>query len=296
MFVRRFRRGLASRNTEKILFDSFFGAFKHSFEKDSRDPVDRKNADIIIHKNPNDEQHLEITMNIYLNNTNHLPEPKRDRLESIRDLCQQEKFSSELVKCSYVHSLVRELNDFCMSNRVVGIHYTRANKASIVERGLLCRSGDEIRRTFLEEHGQRFTNEEISKLKNDWDSPYSREEAKERDFKIFFNFTESALYNGGAEDLLNRYGGEQVSVCFCRDSCSICKKLSQIDEPLLVRCSLDPKTVSTFIDNPWGKILVSSFHNEVNPEAYSIDQDGYIEVPVPAQDIVEVNVLTNNFS
>ena len=123
---------------------------------------------------------------------------------------------------------------------------------------------------------------------------------------IFFNFTEDALHNGGAEDLLNHYGGEQVPICFCQPplfiqggtnkQCSICKKLSQIGEPLLVRCSLDPKIVNTFTENPWGKILVSSFHVEVNSEAYRIDQDGYIKEPVSAQNIIEVNVLTDNFS
>ena len=35
-------------------------------------------------------------MNIDLNNTNYLPEPERDKLESIRDLCHQEEFSVEL--------------------------------------------------------------------------------------------------------------------------------------------------------------------------------------------------------
>ena len=36
-----------------MLLDSFFDAFKHSFEENSRDPVDRKNAGVIIHKNSN---------------------------------------------------------------------------------------------------------------------------------------------------------------------------------------------------------------------------------------------------
>ncbi|MXV84140.1 hypothetical protein F4Z98_12320, partial [Candidatus Poribacteria bacterium] len=224
-------------------------------------------------------------MNIDLNNINHLPEAEQHKLESIRDLCHQEEYSQELVRHSRVQPLVRELNDFCMSNRVIGIHYTRANKTSIVKYGLLCRSGDEIRETFLEEHGKLFTDEEISKLKSTWDSTYCKEEASNRDFMIFFNFiiTENPLHNAATEDLLNHYGGEQIPICFCQPplfiqggtnkKCSICKKLNQIGEPLLVRCSLDPKTVNTFTENPWGKILVSSFHVEVNPEACRIDQD-----------------------
>ena len=236
-------------------------------------------------------------MNIDLNNTNHLPEPERRKLESIRDLCHQEKFSQELVRHSRVQPLVRELNDFCMSNRVIGIHYTRANKTSIVKHGFLCRSGDEIRKAFLEEHGKFFTNEEISEIASRWDGYFCDEQTRYRDFCVFFNFTEDALSNGGAGYLLKLYGGEQISMCFRDNDCPIGKKLGQIGEPLLVRCSLDPKIVNTFTENSWGKILVSSFHNEVNPEACArTDQDGYIEVPVPAQDIIEVNVLTDNFS
>ena len=247
-------------------------------------------------------------MNIDLSNTNHLPEPEQRKLESIIDLCIREEFSEKLVKHDRVQPLVKELNDLCMSNRVIGIHYTRANRTSIVEHGLLCRSGDEIRKTFLEEHGKLFANEEISELKSTWDSSHCREEARERDFKIFFNFiaTEDPLHNAATEDLLNHYGGEQIPICFCQPplfiqggtnkECSICKKLSQIGEPLLVRCSLDPKIVKTYIDNPWGKILVSSFHVEVNSEAYRIDQDGSIKEPVSPQNIIEVKLLTDSFN
>ena len=197
---------------------------------------------------------------------------------------------------SRIQPLVRELNDFCMSNRIIGIHYTRADKARIEKQGLLLRSGEDIRETFIQEYGKHFTDKEIAEIASRWDDCFCDEQTRYRDFCVFFNFTEDALSNGGAEYLLKLYGGEQISMCFRDNDCPIGKKLGQIGEPLLVRCSLDPKIVNTFTENPWGKILVSSFHVEVNSEAYRIDQDGYIKEPVSAQNIIGVNVLTDNSS
>ena len=180
-----------------------------------------------------DEQFLKTNMNIDLNNTNHLPKSLRHKLESTRDLCQQEEFSEKLVKHDRVCPLVTELNDFCMSNLIIGIHYTRADKARIEKQGLLLRSGEDIRKTFIQEYGKRFTDKEISEIASRWDDYFCDEQTRYRDFCVFFNFTEDALSNGGAEYLLKLYGGEQVLMCFRDNDCSIGKKLGQIGEPLL---------------------------------------------------------------
>ena len=74
--------------------------------------------------------------------------------------------------------------------------------------------------------------------------------------------------------MLGLYGGEQVSMCFELDE-PLGLKFGAIGEPMVVRCSLDPNQIRTFIENPWGKILVSSFHSLINPNACQIDQDGY---------------------
>lgn len=81
-------------------------------------------------------------------------------------------------------------------------------------------------------------------------------------------------------------------MCFKLDE-PIGHKLGNIGEPLLVRCALDPGVVSTFIENPWGKILVSAYHLMINSKAYIIDQDGYQSLPVNSKDIVEIRALTN---
>ncbi|HAD08366.1 MAG TPA: hypothetical protein DCF62_02685 [Porticoccaceae bacterium] len=221
-----------------------------------------------------------------------LPNRFVHRLNAIDDLCRNNEFSEVLVEISDVSILVREIDAYCHENEIVGIHYTRAVPGSIKERGLLIRSGSEIRSAFLEEHGHRFTSEEITLIKDRWESYFAGMQRSARDNRIFFNFTESALGNGGAEYLIGLYGGEQVAMCFeLEDPIGI--KLAEIGEPLIVRCALNPSDVKTFMEYPWGKILVSSYHLSKNSEAYGIDQDGYQSVAVAPEKIVEVKALTN---
>ncbi|WP_392566210.1 hypothetical protein RHO15_00990 [Utexia brackfieldae] len=68
-------------------------------------------------------------------------------------------------------------------------------------------------------------------------------------------------------------------------------KLGAIGEPMVIRCPLDPNKVKTYIEYPWGKILVSSFHALINPKANRIDQDRHQSVPAKPEHIVSLNVL-----
>jgi hypothetical protein len=214
------------------------------------------------------------------------------RLNAIDELCREHEFSENLVEIGEVSILVRDIDAYCCENDIVGIHYTRAIPDSIKSQGLLIRSGSEIRNTFLAEHSHRFTSDEISLIKERWGSYFTGNQCSARDNRIFFNFTESALENGGAEYLIGLYGGEQVAMCFEFDD-PIGIKLSEIGDPLIVRCALDPSNVDTFIEFPWGKILVSSYHLSINPEAYGIDQDGYQNIAVTPEKIIEVKALTS---
>lgn len=231
-------------------------------------------------------------MNIDLCKPLDLPGEFVDRLRAIESPCMDHEFSESLVERTDVSSLVRDLDQYCRSNRIIGVHYTRAVPESILSGGLLIRDGEEIRKTFLNEHGHLFSQEEILAIKKRWNEYFDHGQNSARDRRIFFNFTETELGCSGTEYLLGLYGGEQVSMCFELDE-PIGLKLGRIGVPLVVRCSLDPSQVQTFIENPWGKILVSSFHALTNPDAYRIDQDGYQSVPVKPDDIVEVRVLTN---
>lgn len=234
-------------------------------------------------------------MIIDLTKPGQLPKEFAARLKRLESLCRELEFSEELVAQKDVYSLVKDIDYFCTTQKVVGIHYTRAMPESIRKNGLLIRSGDEIRATFLEEHGYLFTKSEIITINELWKSYFKDSQSSARDGRVFFNFTESALNTSGTKYLLGLYGGEQVNMCFELDD-PIGEKLGSIGVPLVVQCALDPNMVRTFIEYPWGKILVSAYHLMVNSEAYGIDQDGYQTDPVKFDDIIKIRVLTNRSS
>lgn len=213
-----------------------------------------------------------------------LPENFRLRLNSIRAICRNEEFSENLVDHPDVRNLVIDIDSYCMQNRVLGIHYTRAIRADIEQKGLLIRTGAEIRDEFTQRFGDRFKADELEWLQNKWLS-HQVKQSDIRDLMLWFNFTLTEFGGSGSEYLLGMYGGEQIHMGIEFDT-PIGVKLANIGEPLIIKCALDPHKVDTFAENPWGKILVSSFHLSVEPEAYRIDQDGKVTHSILPEDVV----------
>jgi hypothetical protein len=213
-----------------------------------------------------------------------LPETFRVRLNSIRGIRHNEEFSEDLVRHHDVRSLVIDIDKYCMQSRVLGIHYTRAIRADIEKKGLLIRTGSEIRDEFIQRFGDRVHADELEWLRNMWLS-HQAKQSDIRDSMLWFNFTLAELGRSGSEYLLGMYGGEQIHMGIEFDT-PIGAKLASIGEPLVVKCALDPHKVDTFIENPRGTILVSSFHLSVEPEAYRIDQDGKVMHSILPEDIV----------
>ncbi|MFD0707455.1 hypothetical protein [Photorhabdus akhurstii] len=231
-------------------------------------------------------------MNIDLCKPLDLPDEFVARLRAIESSCISQEFSESLVEQRNISTLVRDIDLYCRNNRIIGVHYTRAVPESIRSKGLLIRNGKEIRETFLNKYGHLFSQEETLTIKERWERYFDHRQSSARNRRIFFNFTEIELGRSGTKYLLGLYGGEQVNMCFEPDE-PLGLKFGAIGEPMVVRCSLDPNEVKTFIEYPWGKILVSSFHALINPDAYRIDQDGYQSIPVKPEDIVEIRVLKN---
>ena len=227
---------------------------------------------------------------IDLSNPLELPLHYIERLNNIKELCESIEFSDEFVQHQNVRGLVRDINEYCLQNKIVGIHYTRAEPESILKKGLLIRNGRDIREIFLNEYGYLFSEDELIYMRKVWHKYYRNQQESVRDGRVFFNFTETALDNRGAEFLLGMYGGEQINMCFEPEE-PIGSKLNSIGKAMVVRCSLDPHRIKTFIEHPWGQILMSSFHSLHNHEVHQIDQDGYQFVPVKPEDILEIRVL-----
>lgn len=70
-------------------------------------------------------------MNIDLTNPLALPTEFVLRLKAIENICKNYQYSESLVESSEVISLVRDVDGYCRNNRIIGLHFTRANKESI---------------------------------------------------------------------------------------------------------------------------------------------------------------------
>lgn len=197
------------------------------------------------------------------------------------------EFMEQLIEYPDLASVIRSMNEICLKEGVIGIHYTRAVRKEIEANGLILSTGKNRRQLFIQQHGQRFTNEQLQKISNLWENYFNNLQAKVRDNRIWFAFTLLGLENGGAGSLLSYYGGEQVNMPLT-DDVEIVTILKELGEPLIVECFLDPRLLKTFAELPWGKIWLSTYHLTINSEAYQFDVDAYQEVPVHAQNIMSI--------
>lgn len=228
-------------------------------------------------------------MVIDLENLNGLPQLFINRLK---------KFDTLFVDCEYlehyydneeIYQLIIDINNYCLENYIVGFHYTNAIENDILEKGILLRKGVEIRNNFIIKHFHVFTKAEQDQILKKWEEYFTNEDAKCRDSRIFFNFTKNSLTTGGAEHLLNYYGGEQIYLPIFEIT-EIGEKLKKIGIPMMLKCILNPNYVNSFIEYPWGKIITSSYNRIKNPNAFVVDQDGYQKVEVPAENIEIIKI------
>lgn len=205
------------------------------------------------------------------------------RLKTYDEIFTQHK-SLEQFDFDDIHQLIIDIDDFCLENKIIGYHYTNAIETDILENGIIIRTGEEIRQDFIKRHFHLFTKEEQNQILIHWSKRFDEEDAEIRDNILFFNFTTDALKDGGAELLLRYYGGEQVYFPLF-ELPNIGEKLKNIGIPMILKCTLNPNDIYTFIEYPWGKIAVSSYHRIKNPDAYVVDQDGYQKVGVNPKNI-----------
>lgn len=214
-----------------------------------------------------------------------------EEMEKHTELLLNTEFSDELINNSVFQELIERVTVFSKDCNIVGYHYTRAKKEDIIKEGLISRSGQEIRETFLLRYGGLFTAEELETIRNLWNAYFNKIQKSSRDNYIFFNLTTEALSNSGAKSLLKHYGGEQVYMPLQRES-SIAQKLQSIGTPLLIKAILDPKQLNNFYEDDIAKIAISSYHRSRRVDADQYDCDAYQREPIlPSQ--IEVTNLKN---
>lgn len=217
-----------------------------------------------------------------------------EEMEKHTELLLNTEFEDELVENPVFQNLIDRITDFSKDCKIIGYHYTRADKDDILKGGLKSRTGQEIRETFLSRYGKLFTPKELDIIKNAWNAYFNKNMISCRDYRIFFNLTTTALFDSGAEPLLRYYGGEQVYMPL-KSFPSIAKKIQNIGSPLLIKATLDPSQLKLFDYEDIAKIAISSYHRLLRPDATQYDQDAYQREPIlPNQ--VEIIDLTNLYN
>jgi len=223
-------------------------------------------------------------MIIDLENLNGLPQKFIQRLNQFDDIFTRFRFLEDYEDFAGISLVIRDINTYCLENNIIGYHYTKVIDSDILKNGIIIRTGKEIRNDFVNRHFHLFTIEEQNQIMSCWKKRFGEKDTEHRDSRIFFNFTKKALPIGGADLLLNYYGGEQVYFPIY-DLPSIGDKLKGIGTSMILKCVLNPNDLNTFFEYPWGKIIVSSYNRLKNPNAHVWDQDGYQKIGVNPENI-----------
>ena len=214
-----------------------------------------------------------------------------EEMEKHTELLLNTEFDDELIENPSFQDLIEKITDFSKDCKIIGYHYTRADKDDILKDGLKSRTGQEIRETFLSRYGKLFTSEELDTIKNAWEVYFNKNMVSCRDYRIFFNLTTTALFDSGAEPLLQYYGGEQVYMPL-KGFPSIAKKIQNIGSPLLIKATLDPSQLKLFDYEDIAKVAISSYHRLLRPDASQCDRDVYQNEPALLEQI-EIIDLSN---
>lgn len=229
---------------------------------------------------------------IHLDTLKGLPGTYLDLMRRHIEVLRSSTFLDRLVyEDSSVASTVEAINEYCLKNHIKCYHYTRADIGDIRQHGLLCRSGEEIRKTFLEKHSGHFTDGELATIQKCWSEYFRGHQKTGRDHRIFFNTTTVALTNGGAQPLFDAYGGEQIHMPLNGHD-GIMGKLGFIGTPLMVVFQAQGGSMTGIGQEfPWGMTALSTYHRMHNPEAFMHDVDGYLSEPVSPDNILKIHEL-----
>lgn len=233
-------------------------------------------------------------MTIKLNCSNGIPLRLTRKLRSFDSVLTRCESLEVVLADRDLYQIAEDLHALCLKNGVIGYHFTIAVRKNIETCGLIVSNGQERRRNFLVEHGHRFSDAQRARIRHMWESYFRPPQSQSRDGRIWFNFTLSALGNGGADDLLNYYGGEIINMPLTLDE-DIAAVLRTIGEPLIVECALETQGLHPFgmSDIPWGKIWLSSYHVALNPVAQQFDVDACQEQPVPPSQVASISVVSS---
>jgi len=215
-------------------------------------------------------------MVVDLNNLDGLPPKFLKQLQKHDKKFAESSSYDDFENIESIKNIIVNINDWCLKNKVIGYHYTKAFENEIKQKGLISRPGNEIRNEFMRNHFHLFSDDEQKLILQRWEEEFGKEGDELRDYIVNFVFT---LKNGGIDELTSYYGGEQVYLPIYAIP-SIGDKLKGIGTPKILKCVLDPNDIECVNLIPFGKIAVSTYHRTINPDASVFDVTGDLKIDV----------------
>lgn len=156
-----------------------------------------------------------------------------------------------------------------MTNKIELYHYTRANRQSIEQQGVLIRTKEQSRQDFINQFKSDLSCQVIEFLNNAWSLEHDDLDLESCN-SVWFVSKRPKEGCGGIFPLVSMYGGEVISMV--GESCEESKVfLESIGEPLEIVCSIP-------LDDP---ALVDLGNTEL-----------YLKRPVLPFEITAINILS----
>ena len=92
---------------------------------------------------------------INFENLTGIPKTFLNRFFENRNIFTEFDFLEDIEDNLVIQSLIVEINKYCSENTIIGFHFTRVIVEDILKKGLLVRTGSEIRNEFLDNYSYR---------------------------------------------------------------------------------------------------------------------------------------------
>jgi hypothetical protein len=232
-------------------------------------------------------------MSIKVDDINTWPKDILDALGSsgIRRHFERAKSVEGVYNISDIRAIGSDLVKRCYESKLIGYHCTKEKHPGFFkEHGLELTDPERKVTAFLEEFGTQFSESKLGEVKRkfadwlDW-----AEQMMSRRGKIWFCLTRNAVMEPGTEMFFKYYGGEIIYWPFADRDTEVEALLERIGSPVVIELALDPSQLQYFGDDNLASSMLSYYGVSVNPSFNAYNIEGYAEVPLPPESIVEVH-------
>ena len=103
------------------------------------------------------------------------------RLKLYDTIFRKNVFLEQLEHDEEIHQLIIDINNYCQENKIIGYHYTNGIANDFLKKGILIRTGKEIRQDFVKRYFHLFSKEEQDQILSKWDKEFDEKDEEVRD-------------------------------------------------------------------------------------------------------------------